>query len=244
MYKLPKLTGSVAATIMAAFSLTAMAENTTNGVSVAAVQAVVSPGRTTAEILAKAPTFQLILDASGSSPATEKASLASYWPAIEQKMRAMPLGSKVIVQTFGDTSARPLSIEVRVQTKKTPTGDTIDGLVRDIKGFVLSFPDNISPQPTTHAVGAFFDASKNVNPDAVGNTIVMVSDLIENSPFGNCYTDLKCRLPEKPPFTLQQVDVLVLGVGRGRSSKEEIAIHQSWASFLQKAGARAVLKRV
>lgn len=201
--------------------------------------------QTTAEIFAKAPTFQLILDASGSSPATEKATLNSLWQSIEEKLRGMPLGSRVLVQSFGDSTARPMSIEVRIQAKKTPTGDTINGVIKDIKGFVLSFPDRIAQQGETHAIGAFFDASKNINIRAEsGNTIVMVSDLIENSQLGNCYKDTVCHLPNKPQFMLKDVDVLVLGVGRGLGSKEEMALHKSWDSFLQKTGAKVVLKRM
>lgn len=200
---------------------------------------------TTAEILAKSPTFHLILDASGNSPATSKQALSSFWTEIESKLREMPMGTRVILSSFGDAAVRPLFIEVRIQIKKTPTGDTINGIVADIKRFVLSYPDGLDQHGETHAIGAFFDASKNINKTAsTENVIMMVSDLIENSSYAQCYND-SCKLPKKQIFSLPNTRVTVLGVGQELKSKDAIALQNAWDVFLKNSGATTVsLKRL
>jgi hypothetical protein len=63
--------------------------------------------RPTQEILATAPTFQILLDNSRSSPAKDAAFIASVLPMIDQKLRAMPVGTSVIVNSNSRKSLKP-----------------------------------------------------------------------------------------------------------------------------------------
>jgi hypothetical protein len=95
-------------------------------------------------------------------------------------------------------------------------------------------------------IGGFYDASKLLNPKAQGNMIFMVSDLMENSNYTNCYKQNPCKLP-KPPFSLNGAEVTVLGVGNGLPSDMAITLTNTWTDFLQQAGATLTadsLKRV
>jgi hypothetical protein len=145
---------------------------------------------------------------------------------------------------FGDASNAPISITTRLQVKPSREGNTADAVARQVGQLMLKFPNRISPEGETHAIGALFDASKNVNINSKQkNEVVVLSDLIENSPFADCYRDHKCRLPSKPPFTFTNTNIEVLGAGRGLPSDREVALHQSWSKFLEKTGASYSLKR-
>lgn len=197
----------------------------------------------TAEILAQAPVFQLLLDASGSSPATDTQFMAAASVRVAAKIKAMPLGTKVIIVSFGDASKTPINVSTRLQAKPSREGSTPDAVARQVTELLLKFPRRAPMDGETHAIGALYDASTNINRNARHENVVMVlSDLIENSGpmMANCYQD--CRLP-KPTFSLPNTNVEVLGAGRGLPSNREIALHTSWAGFLEKTGAKYSLKR-
>jgi hypothetical protein len=51
----------------------------------------------TAEMVAQAPTLQILLDASGSSPATDAQFMASAIPRVTGKIKTMPMGTRVLI---------------------------------------------------------------------------------------------------------------------------------------------------
>lgn len=200
---------------------------------------------TTAELLKNAPVFQLILDISGSSPATDDGFVKSAWPVVEGRLKMMPIGTTVIINTVGDASLTPLTMRTRIQQRQTTEGAPIDQVVLSIKNIVLSFPARMqsSAHGQTHMVGGFFDASRNLNKtSSTKNVILVLSDLIEYSPIANCYKEKACTLP-KPKFNLEGTEVLVLGVGRGLPSDREMALFASWEQFFQQTGANFELKK-
>jgi hypothetical protein len=204
-----------------------------------------TPRPSTAEILAKAPTLQILLDASGSSPATNQNFIDSSWPDVEERIRAMPIGSMVMLETFGDSREAPYTFKERIQAKASSSGDTMNNVVAKLHQKFVGFPQWVSgmSQGQTHAIGAFNDAAKNINRGSEQNSIIMLSDLIENSSFANCHH--RCRLPKKPAFSLQGSDVVVLGAGRGLPSDEAMNLEASWQKYLDASGAnKVVLKRV
>lgn len=202
-------------------------------------------GAATSEVLAKAPVFQLLLDNSGSSPATDPNFMRSAWPLVEGRIRAMPLGTVVIVNTVGDASLPPLTLRTRLQKRADAEGAAVEEVVQSIRAVVLGFPKRVlaGAHGQSHLVGGVFDASKNINRSASGpNVIVMLSDLIEYSPLANCYKVKACPLP-KPTFQLENTEVLALGVGRNLASDREMAVFSAWEKFLDQTGATYSLKK-
>lgn len=199
----------------------------------------------TQEILRKAPVFQLLLDNSGSSPATDANFVASAWPVVEGRLRAMPIGTVVIVNSVGDASLSPMTLRTRIQKVASSEGAPLDDIVRRVKSIMLGFPSRVqsAAHSQSHLVGGIFDASKNTNREAAGeNVIVVLSDLVEFSPLANCYRVKSCPLP-RPTFKLENTEIVALGVGRGLPSDREIAVFAAWEKFFDQAGARYSLKK-
>jgi hypothetical protein len=194
------------------------------------------------DAIASAGTLVIMLDNSGSSPATDKNFVSAAWPTIEKSIRAMELGSKVIVVSVGDASLKPLNLNVRIQSRDTQEGKSIDRVVSAVKTVVLGFPDATKGQEhgNTQVIGGFFDASRVINRSSDKNRIVALSDLIEFSPLANCYKG--CKLPA-PKFDLPGTSVIVLGVGHGLNSDKEMALFSEWDKFFGKTGATAELKK-
>jgi hypothetical protein len=204
-----------------------------------------APSMSTAEILAKAPVFQLLLDNSGSSPATDADFVNTAWPVIEGRLRSMPMGTVIIVNSVGDASLAPLSMRTRIQKLSSGEGAPLEDIVQVAKSIVLGFPKRVqaTAHGQSHLVGAIFDASKNINQQSTTrNVIIVLSDLVEFSPLANCHRNRTCPLP-KPSFQLGNTDLLALGVGRGLPSDREMAIFAAWEKFLDQAGARHSLKK-
>lgn len=205
----------------------------------------VGSAATTKDILDAAPVFQLLLDNSGSSPATDPNFVSSAWPVIEGKLRSMPMGSVVIINTVGDASLAPLAKRTRIQKTSSAEGASIEDVVRTTRAVVLGFPKRVQGEEhgQSHMIGGLFDASKNTNRGASSkNMIVILSDLIEFSPIANCYQDKSCRLP-KATFKLENTDLIALGVGRGLPSDREMAVFSSWEKFFSQTGVNYELKK-
>lgn len=201
------------------------------------------------DVIAKAPVLLVILDNSGSSPATMPQVVNSGWNVIENKIRAMPLASQVTVFTVGDASAPYFSKTIRIQQKTNEQGGTVDDVVEQVKSMVLSFPEqvksgSIPAHGRSELIGGFFDSSNLLNEKADNNSIIIISDLVENSDIANCYKPKGCHLPA-PTFSLKGTDITVLGAGFGLPSELAMPISKSWTDFLKKAGATSVkLERV
>ena len=213
--------------------------------SAAIFMTIASAADSTKDLLETAPVFQLLLDNSGSSPATDQSFVNSAWPIIESKVRSLPMGTVVIVNTVGDASLSPLMKRTRIQKVTTGEGAAVEDIVRSLKSIVLGFPKRVQGQEhgQSHLIGGFFDASKNLNINAsTKNLIVALTDLIEFSSMANCYKDKACRLP-KPAFKLDNTDLVALGVGRGLPSDREIAVFSSWGKFFSQTGASFDLRK-
>jgi hypothetical protein len=201
----------------------------------------------TVEILAHAPVFQLLIDVSGGSPALNPDYLGFVLPQIQKRLEDMPLGTTVVVSSFGDAALPPLMFRSRLQAKHTSEGDTPEHVARDLRELVLSFPERMhgKEQKRSELVGGFFDSAQAINPKAHGNVILAISDLVENSPLARCDNEKAkpCKLPP-PVFHLPpDTTVCVYGVGQGLHSDRAALLTQQWAVFFKKAGVGAVLRR-
>jgi hypothetical protein len=201
----------------------------------------------TVEILAHAPVFQLLIDVSGGSPALNPDYLGFVLPQIQKRLEDMPLGTTVVVSSFGDAALPPLMFRSRLQAKHTSEGDTPEHVARDLRELVLSFPERMhgKEQKRSELVGGFFDSAQAINPKAHGNVILAISDLVENSPLARCDNEKAkpCKLPP-PVFHLPpDTTVCVYGVGQGLHSDRAALLTQQWAVFFKKAGIGAVLRR-
>ncbi len=171
--------------------------------------------------------------------------MTSAWPVIENKLRSMPMGSVVIVNTVGDASLPPFMKRFRIQKITTVEGAAVDEIVYALRAIVLAFPKRVQGQQhgESHLIGGLYDASKNINSRASQpNIIVMLSDLVEFSPLANCYKNRSCPLPE-PTFRLRNTNVIALGVGHGLPSDREMAVFASWERFFRQTEATYELKK-
>jgi hypothetical protein len=189
------------------------------------------------DLLARAPVFELLLDVSGGSPATNPAFMAAAWPGIEEKIRSMPMGATVIVTTVGDSASMPMMWRTRVQAKTTKDGAPVAAIVRGLKNLVLSFPERIKGKEDkkSHLITGLFEASRQLNPNTTDNVIVMVSDLIEISPLANCTPPRPCKLPP-PNFKLNNAHISILGSADRLPPKQAMTILKAWEAFFAKAG--------
>jgi hypothetical protein len=189
----------------------------------------------TQELLNKAGTFQILLDVSGSSPATDEKTMRAIAPKIIAKLREMPIGTKVSVTGVGDARTMPLVWVKRVQARVTPEGAPMEDLARGLQQLLIGFPKRIehSQQNYSELVGGFFDASKNLNPRAEINRVLVVSDLLEHTQSVNCFYATRCKLPD-PKFSLRNAEVIVYGVGMGLPSDRAMSLERLWADYLSK----------
>lgn len=194
-----------------------------------------SANPSTQELLSKAGTFQILLDVSGSSPATDEKTMKEIAPKIVAKLRDMPMGTTVIVNGVGDARTKPLVWVKRLQARVTPEGAPMDDLARGLQQLLISFPRQIahSQQNYSELIGGFFDAAKNLNPRAEVNRIMVVSDLVEHSPTADCFYANRCKLSD-PKFSLRNAEVVVYGVGMGLSAERAMALSRLWEQYLSK----------
>jgi len=194
---------------------------------------------------ATAPVFQLLLDVSGSSPLADRQYLAAVIPVIDERIRALPMCSSVLIVTVGDARTVPSMPRLKVLARTVPgKGATRDEIARDVQQLLASMPDHIAKKPDSRSelVTAFADASRNTNPQAKApNQVVMLSDGVEYSSLANCGTG-RCRFPA-PRFSLAGTTVAIYGVGLGLSGERAMALTNTWEKFFAKAGVKADLRR-
>jgi hypothetical protein len=194
--------------------------------------------RTAQEIVTAAPIFQLLLDASQGSPALNADLMHSAMPLIAQKLRVMPMGTTIIVNSIGNAVLPVLQWRVRIQARKTKDGAPVEDIIHGLQGLLAAFPKQLTGQEhqESHLIGGLFDAAHNINPQSPLNTIAMISDMIENSPLARC-GGKGCKLPA-PQFKLEGVEVNVYGIGTGLPSDSAIALTQAWEGFFKKTGVK------
>lgn len=185
-----------------------------------------------------APTFQILLDNSKSSPASDQQLIERAWPLIQRQLRSMPMATKVYVNTVGNAEVLPQSFQIRIQHRRTEEGAPMAEVVQKVKALVLGFPNKlkegkIEGHNSSHLIGGLFDASLAINPKSERNVIIYVTDLIEFSSLANCYKFSPCRLPN-PEFQLPNTELIVMGAGTGLASDKEMALVKSWREFFSK----------
>lgn len=195
---------------------------------------------TSAELVAKAPTLQILLDASP-SPGTREAFVTTIWPQVETIIRSMPLASTVIISSIGDNTAEPFTARQRIQTKRTPQGNTPDAIVRDARAAMLAFArdrQGSKADRQSELVYGVERAAAEVNPLSDANRLVIVSDLLENSEAARCQDHpTTCTLP-KPNFTLPPGTSVTVFGARGSKTLEAQHITAEWARFFTAAGVK------
>jgi hypothetical protein len=201
----------------------------------------------TGDLIATAPVLQFLVDVSGGSPALRPDYLGSVLPEIEKRLHSMQLGATVLVTTIGDATLPPLVFRTRIQIKHTAEGDTRERIAQDLRELVLSIPNRVRghEHQQSELVAAFFDASHAINPQAHGNVILAISDMVEISPLARCDERARkpCKLPP-PSFHLPpDTTVCVYGIGQGLHSNRAMLLTQQWAAFFKKAGVGAELRR-
>jgi von Willebrand factor type A domain len=207
----------------------------------------VAPMTKSEELLAKAPVLAILLDNSGSSPATQVEFIKEAVKLVDAKVRTQPLGTMVRIFTVGTAEAASMTFSTRILAKVTAEGATIELVAQKVREIVMGFPariknGEIQEHGTSHLVAGLFDAERILNRKAAKNTVIFLTDGVENSSLANCYKDAQCRLP-KPQFDLTNTEVVMLGVGAGLPSNQEMAVIKSWENLLKLAKADPVVVR-
>jgi len=206
------------------------------------VQAQPANAASTADILANAPTLQILIDSSSSSPATSQAFMDNVAPLVVEKLKTMPMATQVIVTAVGDSVRVPEMKRTRILARNAPDGGPVEDVARKVGAYLRNFPKALvgNEHGSSHLIGGIFDAAKNVNPKSQANQIVIISDLVEYSDVTDCTK--KCVLP-KPNFQLPGTEVTAYGVGLGLPSGLEMRVNNEWQRYLTAAGAKPVVLR-
>jgi hypothetical protein len=200
-----------------------------------------SVASSTQEVEAKAPTLQILLDCSLSSPARNQQFIASTFQyVIDPRIMALPMASFVLVHCIGDSASMPVNFATRIQAVNNANGGTARKIVRDVHGLLQSIPAMIQAKPYTKSelIYGFSEAAKRINPGAASpNRIVVLSDLMEESALADCSPKAKnfCKLPA-PSFKFVNTEVAVFGVGIGLPADKALAVNDAWKGFFLKAG--------
>lgn len=202
--------------------------------------------QTSIDQCAAAPVFQLLLDVSGSSPLADQQYLDAVIPLVDQRIRALPMCSEVLIVTVGDARVTPMMPHLKVLARPVPgKGTTRDEIARELRQLLLVMPDRIAkgPQERSELIAAFADAARNINTAAKEpNQIVMLSDGVESSNLADCEKTARCRFPA-PTFSLGGTSVAIYGVGLGLPGERAMALSHNWEKFFAKAGVKADLRR-
>jgi len=168
----------------------------------------------------------------------EPAFVEAVSPLVETKIRALPVGSLVLVATVGDAAQVPLLKRARVQLRRTAEGDSAINLAASVRGLLAGFPERLKTKAQTQSdlVAGLFDAARLLDPASHSSQIVMLSDGIEESSVTNCARVKACKLPP-PKFSLNGVEVTIYGIGLGMDSARGMALNHAWDTFLKQAGA-------
>jgi hypothetical protein len=220
--------------------------NGKNGAALLAIMSVLAvpfAARGQSSTLQPVPGLVVLVDDSGSSPARDPAFIAAVSPLLEARVKALPVGASMLINTVGDSSRVPVVKRARVQLRRTADGDTAVNLARGLHGFLAGLPALIKGGSAySGLIAGFFDAGNTLNGRG---EIVMLSDMIENSTLGDCFAGSRsCRL-SPPTFKLNGIAVTVYGCGLGLDAKSGMILNQRWAAWFKLAGVpQASLQRV
>src|SRR6185437_8663668 len=108
------------------------------------------------------PVFQLLLDVSGSSPLADQQYLAAVVPIIDERIKALPICSVVMIVTVGDARVIPSMPRLKVLARTVPgKGATRDEIAREVHHLLLGMPDRIAKRSEgrSELIAAFADAA-------------------------------------------------------------------------------------
>ena len=199
------------------------------------------------QLCAAAPSFQLYVDVSSSSPVASPSFINAVLPVIESRIRALPPCSWVDVVTMGDSRIMPDMRPVLVLNRTVPgKGATKDDIVRGIRQLLAGMPNRVknNAQNRSELIGAMTEAAKNVNGHAKArNILILLTDGVEESPFANCARG-PCRLPA-PTFKLPpNTEVALYGCGAGLPSDKALRLCEIWTRWFKLAGNQADVRRI
>ena len=201
---------------------------------------------TSAQLCAAAPSFTLMIDTSGSSPAQYPEFLQSATREIENKIRTLPVCSKIYVFTVGDGRTLPLMFRATIFMRSVPgQGGTKDDIIRAVRQLLARMPEEIKrrPQGRSELLGAWEDCARNFNPNATTPNIgMMLSDGVEASSYANCERRA-CTFP-KPRFSLAGAEIILLGIGQGLPAEKAASLSRTWESWFAQTGINGKTFRV
>lgn len=184
----------------------------------------------------------LLLDVSASTPLTDP-KLASYvLSSFREEVAQLHVGSMAIAYSVGDDAVAPLTYKKRIQMRMSDDGDKADviadDLVQQVNGLVSSLKKGtVDKQQNSQLFGAIYDASKYCSKFAECS-VTFVTDGVD--------TDLiNGGMPQAQGLRLSNMDIKMVGVGRGLNSKQRIALEAAWMKELKKYKPHSVtLERV
>ena len=183
---------------------------------------------------AQAKSLTILVDASASNPMLINTAFnrRATEHVIEQ-ITALKRGDSVTMQTFG-------SLQSADNFKKHKLAITRHNRKKVAASFakqLLALPKAIKPQGSTNII-AWFNRNQ-VNCDK-GGQILLLSDAIEASEYisPNDLLSGQKELPAPSEFVnVRGCEVILFGIGAGRSDSETTRLRKAWASYFDKAGA-------
>jgi len=196
-------------------------------------------------ILAQGKAIVIAVDVSGSSPVAHAAWLAGVLPQIAEDIRSAEIGATITVFGCGDNTQVPEEGRIILQHRDTATGRTKDRAL----AWVQARLDRLRTTVTQHGhqaselVGCFAEATRRLNPRAVGNSLLFLTDGIERSDKTDCFLK-PCKLPDVPVTLPPGTQVLIRGCGIGVPAAKAMELQAQWLAFVRRVGGSKVLVQV
>jgi hypothetical protein len=194
---------------------------------------------------ARADNLYVLLDLSDSPMHVKSKEAASQaGAALGEMIRALPLGSRVDITSFGefDQTKNPLHFSFQLLNKPGQRPADIANAVQTLVGSIdeLIKSGRLVMQAETHILAELrVLAQRMVLTEK--NTIVLLSDMLEYSPEANATKLTKAKvggLPTPPQNLLQGARVIALGAGYGlKSDTENARLQGMWSEYFRTAGA-------
>lgn len=180
----------------------------------------------------------ILVDASRSNPmlidpAFNKRAAQYSFKMIEQ----LDKGDSIKVQTFGSLQSAD---NFAVNTVKLSRHNR-KKIAKAVAKHLMALPERIKPQGSTNLLAWFNRNPIDCRKDS--NTIMIITDAIEASEYVNPNKLLNGTqsLPEPSDFVnIRGCNVVMFGIGAGRSDKETIHLRKMWGRYFEQTGANFI----
>jgi hypothetical protein len=154
---------------------------------------------------------------------------------VDERVRAVALGSRLSVVGMGDMSKVQAEDNTRVQLRASNTGITRNKALPWVHDRLLALSKPAQPFMKSELVAGVCEVAKLLNPLAERSEALFLTDGIEESGYADC-RKTACKLPPPPCRLPGNAWVTMVGVGVGVDGRRGAALQGEWRQFFTRAG--------